>query len=443
MPATSTRLPPVASDPRLAFALALAACGAQPDAPGPCLTDLACRGERICHEGRCRFEEEVRAELATAHSAGSEVSDGSLAAGETDSAGTGTVDLAAETARAAVEGLPEFLGGGRHTGRSAALGPASAPSLAWTHHTTARIYAAPVVGSDGTLYVGSRDGSFVALSPDGTLRWRYAANDAFYGAAAVADDGTIVVGNHDGSVVALTPLGQLRWRRPLGAPVDGSVTIDRASGTIYASADGLYALSATGEVRWHHATAGALRSPPALHPEGLVLVGTTDGRLVAVRRDGALAWQTAVGASIDGGASIADDGTIVVGTDLGHVVALRPDGTERWRLETGGDVRATPAIAPDGTIVVGSDDRHVWGIAPDGTERFRVRTGGRVRSSAAIDAAGRIFVGSQDDFLYALAPDGALLFRHALGHDVDSSPALGRDGTLYVGADDGGLYALR
>src|SRR5690554_3207611 len=45
--------------------IALAACGPRDDiATGPCQSDSACQGSRICHEGRCRFEEEVRRELA-------------------------------------------------------------------------------------------------------------------------------------------------------------------------------------------------------------------------------------------------------------------------------------------------------------------------------------------------------------------------------------------
>jgi hypothetical protein len=42
-----------------------------PEPQGPCLSDRECHADRICHEGRCRFVEEVRSELASLDDAGS------------------------------------------------------------------------------------------------------------------------------------------------------------------------------------------------------------------------------------------------------------------------------------------------------------------------------------------------------------------------------------
>ncbi len=421
-------------------------CAGAPEPHGPCATDTECRGDRICHEGRCRFEEEVRAELAATRAALE------TAGGEAPpDAAVEPIALADAGAAPALDaGVPrideraEFMGGPRHDGRSANAGPSADPQTRWVHRTGARVYASPVIAPDGTIYVGSTDRTFVALSADGTLRFRYTGADRFYATAALDRSGNIVVGNHDGSVVSLTPNGQVRWRRVLGAPVDTSAAIDD-DGTIYVAADGLHALDPrTGVDRFHVASAGALRSSPAIHPAHLVVFGTPDGRVVAARTtNGQVAWEYGLGGSTDSSPAIADDGTIVIGDDLGHVTALDATGALRWQATTGGDVRATPAIRTDGTVVVGSDDRRIYGISSTGEVLFRVQTSGRVRSSARIDREGRIYVGSQDDFLYVLAPDGTLLFRHGLGHDVDSTAAIAADGTLVVGVDDGGIYALR
>ena len=320
--------------PRGALALVgalVASCGASPAQPGPCMSDRECRADRICHEGSCRFEEEVRAELDARRRALETPGGETLA-----DAGVVTAPDAGVPAQGSNDERPMFMGGPRHTGRTATRGPTSALRVRWVHRSGARVPASPILGADGTVYVGSHDRSFVALASDGTLRWRYAAGDRFYASAAVAADGTIVVGNHDRSISALTPQGQVRWRRVLGAPVDASPTIDD-DGTIYVAADGLWALDpATGQPRWHHTTADALRTSPAVHPQGLVIVGTTDGRVLAVRRTGELAWEARAGASVDGGAAIGDDGTIYVGNDLGHVLALDASGAERWRYQTEG-----------------------------------------------------------------------------------------------------------
>ena len=45
--------------------LALVACSGPRSRPtAPCMSDTECRGDRICHEGKCRFVEEVLAELS-------------------------------------------------------------------------------------------------------------------------------------------------------------------------------------------------------------------------------------------------------------------------------------------------------------------------------------------------------------------------------------------
>ena len=414
-------------------------CGANPPRPAtPCMSDSECRADRICHDGRCRFLDDVRAELDADRDAQTALLDASVPDADRDG-GDQSVGMPSISG----QDQPTFMGNARHTGQSPRRGPAAEPAIQWTHRARARVFASPVIGVDGTVYVGALDNTFMALRPDGSLRFRYAARDKIYSTAAVAVDGTIYIGCNDRTVIALTPLGQVRFRTELGDVVDSSPTIGD-DGTIYVAADGVYALEPVGgNIRWHVVAAGHVRSAPALHPRGFLVVGTAAGSVMAISLRGRVLWETPAGASVDGSAAIGADGTIYVGNDLGHVLALDPDGQQRWRFETQGDVRATPAIRPDGTIVVGSYDRHIYGISATGEQLFRTETAGRIRSSARIDADGRIYVGSQDDFLYALGSDGQILWRVNLGQDVDSTVAFGDDGTVYVGADDGGIYALR
>jgi len=111
------------------------------------MSDAECRTDRIRHEGKCRFVEEVLAELAVPPS---------------------TADAGEPGARP--RSANGFMGDAAHTGRSKNLGPSASPSPAWTYQTGARVFASPVVGHDGTVYVGSLDGQFVALNPDGSLK---------------------------------------------------------------------------------------------------------------------------------------------------------------------------------------------------------------------------------------------------------------------------------
>ena len=51
----------------LPVVLVVVACsGARSRPATPCMSDNECRSDRICHEGKCRFVEEVLAELASA-----------------------------------------------------------------------------------------------------------------------------------------------------------------------------------------------------------------------------------------------------------------------------------------------------------------------------------------------------------------------------------------
>jgi outer membrane protein assembly factor BamB len=426
---------------RVSFLLAsllFVACR-DPVQTGPCMSDSECRAGRICHEGRCRFLEEVRRELARDELAAVPEAD----AGQQPLAPVDTlsVDAAVESEPLAAR-TAMFMGDPRHTGRSPHVGPKSAVTPAWTYHTGSRIYASPVITASGDVVIGSLDQSLTAVNSEGSLRFRYVGTGKYYATAVVTASADVIAGSADGSLVALSPEGQVRWQQRLSDAIDAHLVLAE-DGRIYVAADGLYAYGPTGQLAWHYATGVHVRSAPAVHPSGLVVFGTQTGKLVALTASGSLAWEVEAGANMDGGPAIGDDGRIVIGNDLGHVLCFEASGALLWRFPTGDDVRATPAIAPDGTILVGSYDRAMYAIHPSGSLKWRYETAGRIRSSARVDRDGSVYFGSQDDFVYGLSHDGKLLFRHNLGRDVDSSPAIDARGTLLIGADDGSLYALR
>jgi outer membrane protein assembly factor BamB len=334
-----------------------------------------------------------------------------------------------------------FMGDAAHTGRSEHRGPAARPSPTWTYQTEARIFASPVIGHGDTIYIGSLDGQFVALNPDGSLEWRYAAGQKIYPSALVVGS-SVIFGTNGEELVSLTLQGETRWKLPLRDVVDASATLG-PDGRIYVVANGAYSIDLLGRMQWHKPTAGHVRTAPAIHPARLIVLGTIQGTLVALRPDGSTAWETPLGGAIEGAASIDDEGRIYVGTARGEILQVDVAGNVLWRYPTGDEVRATPAVARDGTIVVGSYDGYVYALRADGTLRWKVATGGRVRASARIDVDGRIYVGSQDNFLYCIGPTGSVLWRYNVGQDVDSTVEIGRDGTLYFGSDDGRIHALR
>ncbi|MEK7821835.1 MAG: PQQ-binding-like beta-propeller repeat protein, partial [Planctomycetota bacterium] len=59
---------------------------------------------------------------------------------------------------------------------------------------------------DGTIYIGTRDGTFYAIAPDGRPRWSYKTGGPIeFSSAAIGPDGTVYVGSTDGYLYAFGP----------------------------------------------------------------------------------------------------------------------------------------------------------------------------------------------------------------------------------------------
>lgn len=92
----------------------------------------------------------------------------------------------------------------------------------------------PALGDDGSIYIGSRNGTFYAVTPDGQEKWSYETGGEIRSSAAIGPDGTIYFGSYDSEIYALNPdTGTLVWSAYGGGPVDGSPCVD-SDGVVYA-----------------------------------------------------------------------------------------------------------------------------------------------------------------------------------------------------------------
>ena len=66
---------------------------------------------------------------------------------------------------------PKFRRDARQTAL-AGVRPHRSARRPWAFQTGRGVFSSPVVGGDGTVYVGSADRRFYAISPSGRLRWR-------------------------------------------------------------------------------------------------------------------------------------------------------------------------------------------------------------------------------------------------------------------------------
>ena len=416
--------------------------------PG-CGKDTDCRDPRVCLAGTCT--EQVR-----------------NAAPETPRILT-PVAAAAPSAAVVMQPLTaragsQFHGDPHHSGRYPGRLPQSTPREVLRFTTQGTVFGGVALSGPLAIF-GSHDRGVYALAwndaPDAgatepAAKWRRDLGDFVWATPAVSD-GVVYAGSDDDAVFAIdAATGAVRWKvntgpckvkrkvGPEGARCDVDGIAVAPDGTIYASADGLYAIAPDGKLKWKFSPAGAhCASTPAVADDGTVYIGCQDDLLYAVGPDGTKKWELRTGDDVDSSPAIGADGTIYVGSDDKKLWAVAPDGAPRFSLITGAPVRSSPAIGADGTVYVGSFDGLLYAVGPSGVVKWTYRAADRIASSPIVDADGAIAFGSQDDRIYALEADGHLRWTFQLDGDVDGTATLADDGTLFVGADDRALHILK
>ena len=355
---------------------------------------------------------------------------------------------------------PMFQHDPRHTGQSEYLGPQT-NHLKWSFDAGFRINSSPIIGSDGIIYVGSENGKFYALNPDGSQKWAYDAGSVIYRSTpALSQDGTIYFGAGY-YLYALTSQGEFKWKYAVSGPIGSSPAVGQ-DGTIYFGSEDayVYALNPDGTLKWSF-TYGSddIYSSPAvaIGPDGTIYIGSElRNNLYALNSDGSLKWFYHANGYFNSSPSIAADGTIYIGSGPGYNFALHainPDGSSKWIHPVDSWIYwSSPAIsAADGTVYIGSftqsnfslQQGKVYAVNPDGSRKWTQTTAGKVDSSPAIGKDGLIYIGSDDGKIQAInSADGSLKWEYATGGPVTNSSAIDEQGNLYIGSYDGKLYCL-
>lgn len=113
----------------------------------------------------------------------------------------------------------------------------------------------------------------------------------------------------------------------------------------------------------------SIRLIPALL-DGKVYAAGAEGTVIAVDAlSGQRQWEVATGLPISGGVGVSDDGLVLVGTRKGEVLALRQEtGQEAWRARVSSEVLAAPR-AVNGVVVVRTIDGKFTGLNSDSGEQ--------------------------------------------------------------------------
>ncbi|NUN24973.1 MAG: PQQ-binding-like beta-propeller repeat protein, partial [Candidatus Jettenia caeni] len=139
--------------------------------------------------------------------------------------------------------FPMFKYNLQRTGRVPFAGP-SDNSLKWSISTAGEIWSSPVVNTEGVVYIGSTDGSLLAITPKGKVMWAFKAADEIFVTPAIGTDGTIYFGSADGRFCAVHPDGKLKWKFQTKGAIHSSPVIDKKGTVYFGSYDGkLYAIA--------------------------------------------------------------------------------------------------------------------------------------------------------------------------------------------------------
>lgn len=169
------------------------------------------------------------------------------------------------------------------TGRVAKL-DAQGKTL-WERRIDSHLYAAPVLGVDGSIYIVAEKGFIMALSPqDGSTSWRTNLAERSIYPPVVAPSGNIFLACSR-TVIALSPRGQVRWREVLPGVIYSTPAVAEDETVYIGSLDEhLHAISPKGKHLWKFPALSGVLVPPLVHPQGRVLFVSSGGTLYSLRK---------------------------------------------------------------------------------------------------------------------------------------------------------------
>jgi len=245
-------------------------------------------------------------------------------------------------------------------------------------------------------------------------------------------DGTLFVGSKEGRLVAVNLADEgRRWTEPLKAEGQGSGFLSCAP--MYGGGCG------------QSSSGVAIYGTPALSGE-LVYIGAYNGKVYAYNTETLLdRWVYPRDSYLDpiAGGLVVDGDKLYFGCSDGKIYALdAATGDKQWEFETGDKVWSTPTVS-NGVLYIGSFDNKMYALSTeDGSKLWEYETEGAIISPPLV-YDDTVYFGSFDRTFYALyASDGALRWKITGGNWFWAAPVVYND-TIYASCLDSKVYAVK
>jgi len=331
----------------------------------------------------------------------------------------------------------------------------------WEFYTQGPIYSTPIVGADGTIYVGSADGIFYALTPEGRLKWKFLTKRLIDSAGALSADGKVYLPSGDGNIYALEQeTGRELWRFsarnikrdkvPMANWFEGNITL-RPDGLIMAGNDDfcVYFLKPSGELEGEFCSRGMVWSAVPTDWAGRNFFCSLDFFCYGLNQEHKLLWKKFTWGIVSCSPAVGDNGRVYITSFDGKIYALNPQtGRTYWSFKTQDHIYSSPAIGRDGTIYVGGADGTLYALIDQGNKpklKWAFDTSDPIRSSPVIDGEGNIYFGNSAGVVYVLSLEGkrrwSLNLSQSDRNDINASPALGKR-AFYLAMEDGRVLQI-
>jgi len=151
----------------------------------------------------------------------------------------------------------------------------------WTFDTS--VYSDLAIDNHGTIYFAGFS-SLYAVYPDGTQKWTKDLPDDINATPVIGSDGSIYIGCDDGNFYSLDQDGNINWSFSAGSSITNSAAIANNGNIYFTASDGfLYAVNSSGEQVWCCDNAGDFYTSPTIGPDGTIYAVSEDGHLYAIK----------------------------------------------------------------------------------------------------------------------------------------------------------------
>lgn len=235
---------------------------------------------------------------------------------------------------------------------------------AWSINVGGSCGGTPAVHG-GLVIAPVMGGDVVALATsDGGQQWKASLPGLISASPAVADDGTVYMGSQDGSLYAING-GAVGWSHKTGGEIWSRPAIDPVTKAVYVgSNDGwVYSLTPAGGLEWQAEVKGQVWGTLLAPGDGSLYVASTFKQVYRLDADeGTVEWTAKLGGISYSSPVIDGDGTLYIGSTTGVLHALdAATGAERFAFQVGASLHATPVISGD-RVVVGCVDKAVYAL---------------------------------------------------------------------------------